>query len=109
MAKKKAERVVRNGRVAVLISPGFGAGWSTWGDDKLREEKMFCPRIVLAIEDGASKVDLRKIASELFPDEFLGGLDQLQIEWVKEGEPIRILEYDGSEQIQSGNEGMVTP
>ena len=24
------EKVIRDGKVAVLYSPGYGAGWSTW-------------------------------------------------------------------------------
>ena len=41
-----AERVVRDGRVAVLVSPGFGAGWSTWADRELRERLLFDPEVV---------------------------------------------------------------
>src|SRR6478609_2455061 len=26
-------KVIRDGMVAVIVSPGFGAGWSTWADD----------------------------------------------------------------------------
>jgi hypothetical protein len=107
--KPKAERVVRDGMVAVLVSPGHGAGWSTWGDESEREEMMFCPRLVAALEAKASEAELHKIAAELFPDEYLGGVDQLKIEWVREGRPIRITEYDGSERIQLGTEGLVTP
>ena len=28
-----SDKVIRDGKVAVIISPGFGAGWSTWADD----------------------------------------------------------------------------
>ena len=28
--KLHIEKVVRDGKVAVLVSPGYGAGWSTW-------------------------------------------------------------------------------
>jgi len=107
--KPKAERVVRDGMVAVLVSPGYGAGWSTWGKSSLREQKLFCPRMVLALESGASKAELLKIATEEFPEEYSGGVEQLLVEWVREGEPIRIDEYDGSERIEYGTEGLVTP
>ena len=50
-----AERVVRDGRVAVLVSPGFGAGWSTWADRELRERLLFDPEVVAWVEGG--KVD----------------------------------------------------
>jgi len=29
-------KYIRDGKVAVLYSPGFGAGWSTWNDDEYR-------------------------------------------------------------------------
>jgi len=105
----KPERVVRDGMVAVLVSPGYGAGWSTWGNEDQREKKLFCPRMVAALEAKASKAELHKIAAELFPGEYPGGIDQLEVEWVHEGEPIRIVEYDGSERIELGTEGLVTP
>ena len=28
------EKVIRNGQVAVLYSPGFGAGWYSWNEKK---------------------------------------------------------------------------
>lgn len=107
--KPRAERVVRDGMVAVLISPGYGAGWSSWGDESLREQKLFCPRMVEALEAGVSKAELQKIARKEFPEEYSGGVDQLRVEWVREGEPIRIVEYDGSERIQRGTDGQVMP
>lgn len=106
---KKAPRVVRNGKVAVLVSGSYGAGWSTWGSEHLREEKMFCPKLVEAIEAGMSKAERHKLATELFPGEYAGGVSALKIEWVPEGEPIRIHEYDGAESIRSASEGCVTP
>ena len=31
------ERVVKDGKVAVCYSPGYGAGWSSYADDELQE------------------------------------------------------------------------
>ena len=28
------EKIIRDGKVAVAVSYGFGAGWSTWNDIK---------------------------------------------------------------------------
>lgn len=40
-------KVVENGLVAVLYSPGFGAGWGTWNyDDELDEALLFHPSLV---------------------------------------------------------------
>ena len=30
------EKYIKDGKVAVAYSPGFGAGWSTWNDDVWR-------------------------------------------------------------------------
>lgn len=41
------KKLIRDGKVAVLVSPGFGAGWSTWnGDD---EDAIFNKRLALAV------------------------------------------------------------
>ncbi len=41
------EKVIRNGMVAVLVSPGYGAGWYSWNDHK---ELLFHPKIVEMVE-----------------------------------------------------------
>jgi acetyl-CoA acetyltransferase len=38
------EKVIRDGKVAILYSPGFGAGWSTW--NSYSNEMIFDPDIV---------------------------------------------------------------
>lgn len=38
------EKVIRDGKVAVLYSEGFGAGWSTWNEGM--NELVFHPKIV---------------------------------------------------------------
>ena len=45
-----AEKVIRDGKVAVLVSPEFGAGWSTWADNA--EVAMFDPEVVAWVERG---------------------------------------------------------
>ena len=42
-------KLVRDGMVAVLYSPGFGAGWYTWNQECT--ELMFDPAIVKLVED----------------------------------------------------------
>ena len=43
------EKVKRNGMVAVLYSPDYGAGWFTWNSDV--EECIFHPEIVKMVEE----------------------------------------------------------
>jgi len=90
-------KVVRDGKVAVLVSPGYGAGWSSWG-----EGDPFCPPLVHALERGASKEELETIADEIYPDSYNGGVvGDLVIHWLEEGTLFRITEYDGAESLET--------
>ena len=51
-------KVNDEGRVAVLISPGFGAGWSTWAGEEYAEEVLFDPGLVQLVVNGASREEL---------------------------------------------------
>jgi hypothetical protein len=39
-------------KVAVLVSAGYGAGWSTWATDEYREAYLFHPKLVQMVEEG---------------------------------------------------------
>lgn len=90
------DKVIRDGKVAVLISPGFGAGWSTWSHTDDAEAMLYCPAIVAAIETGAS---VEVAARKVFPDAYLGGLDDIVVQWLPVGTVFYVREYDGSESL----------
>lgn len=90
------QKVIRGGKVAVLYSPGYGAGWYTWD---VHIEGLFHPELVEAVERRASSTEIKEIAERLFGDNYYGGADQLRIEWIPVGTQFRIEEYDGSESI----------
>lgn len=90
------QKVIRDGKVAVLYSPGYGAGWHTW---EVPVEGVFHPEIVEAVERKASGSEIVEIAKRLFGDNYYGGADDLRIEWLPVGTQFRIEEYDGSESI----------
>lgn len=92
-------KVVRDGKVAVLVSPGFGAGWSTWADSEVSEIMLFEPEVVAWVEGG--KKGTFPNLEEKYPDSYFyeGGVNDLQIEWVPVGTRFRIQEYDGSETL----------
>lgn len=96
---REPEKVIRDGKVAVLVSKGFGAGWSTWASYK--EQAMLClfdRRFVEAVE--ASVTDIEKIASEFLGSGFYcGGWRDVCIEWVPVGTEFTVREYDGSEKL----------
>ena len=45
------ERFIKDGKVAVVIAPSFGAGWSSWNSE-LKETLAFHPAIVQMVLDG---------------------------------------------------------
>lgn len=91
-------KVIRDGKVAVLYSPGFGAGWSTW-DHENAEAIMFDPVVVNYVEH--QKWDeLTTYMAMRYPEVYTGGMYDLTIAWITEGTLFKITEYDGSEGIE---------
>jgi len=93
------DRVIRDGRVAVVYSPGFGAGWSTWAHGEQTNELVFDPMIVDCVETK----EFDKLATYMavrYPDMYTGGMDDLTVAWLPVGTAFRIHEYDGSESIE---------
>ena len=84
-----------DGKVAVLYSPGFGAGWSTWGVPELAVDKDL---VELFIADDLVSFEAK--VDEKYPDTYLGGLCDLEVAWITEGTRIQITEYDGNEGIE---------
>lgn len=89
------DRVERDGMVAVIVSPGFGAGWSTWADDE--SVAVFAPDVVAWIEAGKPEID---VGEKFGKYGYLGGLGDAEIEWIPKGSRFIIDEYDGSESLR---------
>jgi hypothetical protein len=99
------ERLIRDGRAAVLYSPGHGAGWSTWNHEHFLE-MLFDPQIA-DIVDHADEGWIDKVvavATMKYPDAYLGGAKNLQIRWLPVGTQFRVLEYDGFESLDINGE-----
>jgi len=92
-----AQKLTHEGKIAVLISEGFGAGWSTWNDEY--PDMLFDPEIAQMIEDDKSDDQIMQLAVKKYPKAFLGGLDGLVVKWVVEGTKFIVDEYDGSESL----------
>ena len=85
----------------VLISKGFGAGWSSWNDPRMA----FDERLIRAFECGISEEDMYDLCVECgYIDEFggpyMGGFKQLEVVDIPSGVLFQIMEYDGSEYIE---------
>ena len=93
------EKLIQDNKVAVLYSPGFGAGWYSWNNVNYGEEIMFDPILVQYIlqakyDEAVTYVTMR------WPEAYTGGLNDLQVEWIPVGTAFRIHEYDGAETIE---------
>jgi hypothetical protein len=86
-----------NGDVAVLISPGFGAGWSTWASEDETEKFLYDPLVVQKVLD--SEEITEKWLMDIGYEGYTGGRKQLIVEWLAPGTRFRVEEYDGSESL----------
>ena len=92
----------------ILVSPGCGAGWSTWNDKK-KQVAEYLP-IIEFIESGGDPSELdaeheliKTMKIELDLESFYcGGAKNLEIQHV-DG-PYLINEYDGNEYVQTSSD-----
>ena len=87
------EKIVRDGKVAVAVSYGYGAGWSTWAGVNPMDA-----RFNQLFLDG--KHDKAAALCKELGLGYAGGARDVEIVWVPVGTEFRITEYDGSEGIE---------
>ena len=87
-----------NGQIGVLISGGFGAGWSTWGDDSefLSMDKTLVEMKLNEVPENEVKTYCKKIKGDSL---YMGGWSNVHVEWLDKGSSFTIEEYDGSESL----------
>ena len=88
------KKVVRDGKVAVLISDGWGAGFHTWGAPV---EAIFDPTLVELIERQQYEDAIAYLEST-YPNDVIA-VEDLVVQWIPEGAKFIIMEYDGNESI----------
>jgi len=96
---RNVDKVVRDGKVAVLIAPSFGGGWSTWAGEEVSHQLLFEPEMVAWVEAGKKGPcpDMKvKYPGAYIPEQ---DVDDLIIKWIPVGTLFRVHEYDGSESI----------
>lgn len=107
----------KDGKIGVLVSPGYGAGWSTWGCVELAYDKRVVEFWLSHKDDeefmatvdnfgfgSVSESVAHKKAMEFFNSigygsPYMGGFYEIELAYVKKGVPWRITEYDGSESL----------
>lgn len=109
-------------RRKALISPGFGAGWSTWASNEYREDMLFDPGLIAAVENRepgevlfedhpAVQDFLKRMGEKHGPDAecgiYCGGLRDIEVREIHGR--FRVEEYDGSESVitRDDDEGWV--
>lgn len=92
------EKIEKDGKIAVLYSPGFGAGWSTWAEDDQGAALCMDARIVGPVLAGDIEGAV-SAALAMFPDLYTGGARDLTVCWINKGAAFEIEEYDGSESV----------
>ena len=93
------DKVKKGGKVAIIYSPGFGGGWSTWSNGSNEQERLFDPDIVNALLKGESRQAIQAIADKNYPED-CNSVKDLTVKWLEEGTLFRVHEYDGSESIE---------
>ncbi len=87
----------------VLISPGYGAGWSTWVEDDIRAYVRTYQPIIDAIEKGEDYMPLVDVLKKELEEKdkylYTEGADDLVV--VEVEPPFYIDEYDGYESVKT--------
>ena len=97
------KKEIRDGKVAVLVSLGFGAGWYTRHGI---EELIFHPKLVELVEQGNRHEITEELCKKLTnTDKYICtfGVSGLKIFWINIGDKFIIEEYDGWEDIKTIN------
>lgn len=96
----------------ILISPGYGSGWSTWAGNGARTALTW-PPLIRFLEEGGDPMTLHDehpaIAGLLrrYPEVYVGSnVHQLEVVNVRKGTRFRIHEYDGHERVET-TDGMI--
>lgn len=118
--------VTSDGLVLVLVSPGYGGGWSTsCYDPSLRKQMIFDSRLIqyVASQDFKEHFSKNKNSIDIIDDIYFKQLittffsqditkecyidintfSQLYIDMIPKNSQFRIVEYDGSESIEIFN------
>ena len=89
----------------LLISPGYGAGWSTWNIPEMATDK----DLIELFEKGCTYEEMEKLCieknytDEYYEPPYMGGFQQLKVVEVPKGALYRINEYDGAESVEVFN------
>jgi hypothetical protein len=90
------------GEVGVLISVGYGAGWSTWNDKRMAYDRRVIEYWLTHKEEhDITRTELKAAFVALgYDDVYFGGWGDLTLKFFPPGTTVRIKEYDGCESVE---------
>ena len=112
----KTIKYEQDGNIAVLVSHGYGAGWSTSNERDLAFDKRVVEfylkhkddqewmkniNIFGSVEESLAERYFKSIG---YQDVYFGGFNQITIEWIPKGTAFRICQYDGNEYVEFRDE-----
>ena len=86
----------KDGKTAVLVSPGFGAGFSTWNKPEMAVDFDLVEAFLSGDMNRFEYIVVEKYGENMY----LGGMENLMVVWVDEGKKFRVDEYDGNERVE---------
>lgn len=97
MEKYKNDR----GLVGVLVSGGYGSGWSTWGYEDSAFLAMDKTLVEMRLRGAGEEEVETYLEGVLSEAPYMGGWDQVEVAYLEEGTAFIIEEYDGSESLRT--------
>jgi hypothetical protein len=67
---------IKDGNVAILYSPNFGAGWYSW---HMEEALLYDPVLVDMVEAGEDPATIESYCEEHYGKQYYGGCDDLKV------------------------------
>jgi hypothetical protein len=95
------QKKIEDGKVAVLYSPGYGAGWYSWHDIS---ELLYDPIVVDMVTDNTAPGTIELYCKTVYGDHYYGGASDLEVIWLPQGTQFIINEYDGNEILTTKDE-----
>jgi len=91
------------GEIGVIVSGGFGAGWSSWNSS----HRDFLTMDKTLVEMCLQQATIEKVENYLEShdiDIYLGGWEDCHVEYIPPNTHFNIYEYDGSESIMTADD-----
>ena len=105
------------GEIGILVSYGYGAGWSSWSEYgiKLAVDKRIIEKFnehinndewrmaIDSFHDNDVQTEFQNFLSSIgYDNVYLGGLKDCKLVFVPKESAVRITEYDGNENLEIG-------